>query len=138
MALCLDPRVKTCGFHSIVEYLYETLNFDETITLKKLRIKNIKDKTAKALSDMYNLYAYESSCTSPINTTNRESSSTSSNQFQLARRSTSSISSSSSSFNPWGIMKCQRRASTAYNEMVIYDMQPFVEDKSQSFDICPW
>jgi hypothetical protein len=25
MALCLDPRMKTTGFHSIIEYLYETL-----------------------------------------------------------------------------------------------------------------
>jgi hypothetical protein len=47
VALCLDPRVKTSGFHSIIEYLYEILDFDETITLKQLRIKNIKDKMLK-------------------------------------------------------------------------------------------
>jgi hypothetical protein len=64
MALCLDSRVKTCGFHSIVDYFYETLDFDETITLKQLEIKKIKDKTAKALSEMYNLYEFESSCSS--------------------------------------------------------------------------
>jgi hypothetical protein len=39
MALCLDPRMKTTGFYSIIEYLYETLDFDETEMSKELRIK---------------------------------------------------------------------------------------------------
>jgi hypothetical protein len=64
MALCLDPRVKTCGFHSIIEYLYETLDFDEIITLTQLKIKNIKDKIVKTLSGMYNMYEFESFCSS--------------------------------------------------------------------------
>jgi hypothetical protein len=80
MALYLDHRVKTYGFHSIIKYLYETLDFDETITLKQLSIKNIKDKTVKVLSDIYNLYEFESSCSSQINTTGEEDSSSS--QFQ--------------------------------------------------------
>jgi hypothetical protein len=40
---------------------------------KQLRIINIKDKIVKALSDMYNLYEFESTCSSRgINTTCEE------------------------------------------------------------------
>jgi hypothetical protein len=43
MALCLNYQVKTCRFYSIIEYLYETLDFDETIILKQFRIKKYKN-----------------------------------------------------------------------------------------------
>jgi hypothetical protein len=39
MALHLNHRVKTCGFHSIIKYFYKILDFDEIITLKQLTIK---------------------------------------------------------------------------------------------------
>jgi hypothetical protein len=40
MTLYLDSRMKTCGFYSIIKYLfYETLDFDETIRFKQFRIK---------------------------------------------------------------------------------------------------
>ena len=112
MANCLDPRVKTTGFHSIIEYLYETLNLDECTNIKQMRIKNIKDKTAKTLSDMYNLYAFESTSSVRLSNAGKDrggTSSRSSRQFQPPRRSTSFLLSSVSSFNPWGIMKRQRR-----------------------------
>jgi hypothetical protein len=137
MALCLDPRMKTTGFHSIIEYLYETLDFDESVMSKEFRIKNIKEKTAKTLSEMYNLYAFESFCPSRTNSTGQEEALSSSSQFQPARKSSSSISSSSSSkhFSPWGLLKQKKKVKISYNEMSIYDMQSLVEDGSQSFDI---
>jgi hypothetical protein len=81
---------------------------------KQLRIINIKDKTTKTLSDMYNLYEFESTYYSrSINTIGEEGlSSVTGNQFQPPRKSTFSISSSSKSkssyFDPWSLLKCKK------------------------------
>jgi hypothetical protein len=119
MALCLYPRMKTNGFHTIIEYIYETLNFDETEMSTSLRIRNIEEKTAKALSDMYNLYELESTCSRNLTTGEGSASSQPASQFPPPRRSTSTISSSSSSSkttkNAWGLLKRQKKSVTQYN-----------------------
>jgi hypothetical protein len=83
IGLCLDVQVKTYAFHGIIEFLYEILDFDANslATVRQLKIKKIwKQKTIEILSDMYNLYAFESSSSrfSQINTISRKCSSSSS------------------------------------------------------------
>jgi hypothetical protein len=125
IALCLDPKMKTSGFHTVIEYIYEALELDETEMPTYRRIINIKDKTAKTLSDMYNLYEFESASSRNLTTGERSASSQAGSQFQILKRSTSSIQSSSSKSNDtknaWGLIKRQKKSVTSHNEIVIFE-----------------
>jgi hypothetical protein len=77
----------------------------------------MKEVTPKALNDMYNLYESSSFNSNQINTPCGKCSSS----RQPPQRSTSSTS-SLFFFNPWDIMKRQRRSIINYNGMAIHEI----------------
>jgi hypothetical protein len=48
MVLCLDPGVKILGFHNIIKFFYETLDFDanSVATIRQLKIKKYERKNS--------------------------------------------------------------------------------------------